>query len=49
MIGFFKPAKHIERMPEEKIAKSYSKLRLQVFLGVFIGYAGYYLVRKIFQ
>jgi MFS transporter, OPA family, glycerol-3-phosphate transporter len=49
MIGFFKPAKHIKRMPEEKIAKSYSKLRLQVFLGVFIGYAGYYLVRKNFS
>jgi len=49
MIGFFKPAKHIERMPEEKISKSYSRLRLQVFLGVFIGYASYYLVRKNFS
>lgn len=28
--------------------KKYKKLRLQVFLGIFIGYAGYYLVRKNF-
>ena len=29
-------------------AKKYKKLRLQVFLGIFVGYAGYYLVRKNF-
>ncbi|HFS67362.1 MAG TPA: glycerol-3-phosphate transporter [Flavobacteriia bacterium] len=28
--------------------KKYSKLRFQVFIGIFVGYAGYYLVRKNF-
>jgi len=31
-----------------KTDKKYSKLRLQVFIGIFVGYAGYYLVRKNF-
>ena len=33
-------------LPEEKIGPTYKRLRLQVFMGAFIGYAGYYLVRK---
>lgn len=49
MFNFLKPAPHKERMPEEKIDSSYKKLRLQVFLGIFIGYAGYYLIRKNFS
>lgn len=36
-------------IPEGKVDKEYKKLRLQVFLGIFIGYAGYYLVRKNFS
>lgn len=36
-------------MEKGKIDKEYKKLRLQVFLGIFIGYAGYYLVRKNFS
>ncbi len=31
-----------------EIDKKYIKFRLQVFIGIFIGYAGYYLVRKNF-
>ncbi len=46
---FLKPAAHREALPIEKIDPEYKKLRLQVFLGIFIGYAGYYLVRKNFS
>ena len=49
MIGIFKPAPHIERLSEKRVNSSYPRLRLQVFLGVFIGYAAYYLVRKNFS
>ncbi|WP_026679412.1 glycerol-3-phosphate transporter [Fictibacillus gelatini] len=48
MLKMFQPAPHVDRLPEDKIDKAYKKLRLQVFLGIFIGYAGYYLVRKNF-
>jgi len=33
-------------LPEEKIASEYKRMRLKVFLGAFLGYAAYYLVRK---
>lgn len=36
-------------MPAEKIDGAYKLLRWQVFIGIFIGYAGYYLVRKNFS
>ncbi|RXQ97345.1 glycerol-3-phosphate transporter [Ancylomarina salipaludis] len=49
MIGFLKPAAHKELLPENKIDPTYKRLRLQVFLGIFLGYAGYYLVRKVFS
>ena len=35
-------------LPKEKIDPTYKRLRWQVFFGIFIGYAGYYLVRKNF-
>ena len=34
---------------ESKIDSTYKRLRLQVFLGIFFGYAGYYLIRKNFS
>jgi len=34
---------------KEKIDPTYKRLRWQVFIGIFIGYAGYYLVRKNFS
>ena len=46
---FFKPAPHAERLPADRVDSEYRKLRLQVFLGIFIGYAGYYFVRKTFH
>ena len=48
MIGIFKPAPHIERVPEERIDEEYKRNKMKVFLGIFIGYAAYYLVRKNF-
>jgi OPA family glycerol-3-phosphate transporter-like MFS transporter len=48
MIGFLKPASHRQPIADEEVDGQYSRLRLQVFLGIFIGYAGYYLVRKNF-
>ena len=45
----FKPAPHAERLPADRVDSEYRKLRLQVFLGIFIGYAGYYFVRKNFS
>ncbi len=49
MIGFFKPPRHRPQLPDERIDASYTRLRYQVFLGIFVGYAGYYLVRKNFS
>ncbi len=48
MIGFLKPAPHKDEIGEEKKDGEYKRLRFQVFIGIFIGYAGYYLVRKNF-
>ena len=47
-MNFLKPAKHIKPLPENQVDDTYKRLRLQVFLGIFIGYAGYYLLRKTF-
>ncbi|MDW6055501.1 glycerol-3-phosphate transporter [Bacillus paralicheniformis] len=49
MLKLFKPAPPIERMPDDQIDLEYKKFRLQVFLGIFIGYAAYYLIRKNFS
>ncbi|MCL6269378.1 glycerol-3-phosphate transporter [Sansalvadorimonas sp. 2012CJ34-2] len=48
MIGFLKPPAHKEPLPKEKVDSTYQRLRWRVFIGIFIGYAGYYLVRKNF-
>lgn len=49
MLSLFRPAPPIERLPDEKIDSEYRKYRLKVFLGIFIGYAAYYLLRKNFS
>ena len=36
-------------LPEEQIPSTYRRYRWQVFVGIFIGYAAYYLLRKNFQ
>lgn len=42
------PAPHVARLPDSTIASHYKRLRWQIFCGIFVGYAGYYLVRKNF-
>ena len=49
MLHLLKPVPHKPVIAEEKIDPVYKKLRVQVFLGIFIGYIGYYLVRKNFS
>lgn len=34
------------RLPDAEVDAKYPRLRLQVFLGIFIGYAGFYLIRN---
>ncbi|MBT3890385.1 MAG: glycerol-3-phosphate transporter, partial [Planctomycetaceae bacterium] len=46
MYGFLKPPAQQEDFDFE--SRFYSRMRWQVFLGIFVGYAGYYLVRKNF-
>jgi OPA family glycerol-3-phosphate transporter-like MFS transporter len=46
MIGFLKSAPSIDRLPPDQIKPEYRRLRRQVFAGIFVGYAAYYLVRN---
>ncbi|HEY0209356.1 glycerol-3-phosphate transporter [Acerihabitans sp.] len=48
MLRLFKPAVHRPRVPEHGVDPLYRRLRRQLFLGIFFGYAAYYLVRKNF-
>lgn len=43
---FLDPPKAKAALPAEKVDKTYKMMRIKVFLGAFLGYAGYYLVRK---
>lgn len=49
MARFLAPPAYKPEMEAEKIPSAYTKLRWQVFLGIFIGYAGFYIVRKNFS
>ena len=46
MIGWLKPAPFATPLPAAEVDPAYRKLRRQVFGGIFIGYAAYYLVRN---
>ncbi|MEX2149426.1 MAG: phosphoglycerate transporter protein PgtP [Steroidobacteraceae bacterium] len=46
MIGFLKPAVFAVPLPPDQVDPCYRRLRRRVYLGIFIGYAGYYLVRN---
>ncbi|GAC42716.1 MFS transporter [Paenibacillus popilliae] len=48
MFGWLKKAPAIPRLPEHMIAKMYRIFRMRTIIGIFIGYAGYYLVRSNF-
>ena len=49
MLGIFAPAAHRLPLPADRIDPLYRRLRWQIFAGIFIGYAGYYLLRKNFS
>ncbi|MDR2362733.1 MAG: phosphoglycerate transporter protein PgtP [Prevotellaceae bacterium] len=49
MLNFLQPPAHQPAIAPEKVDAHYKRLRWQVFIGVFIGYAAYYLVRKNFS
>ena len=46
MFGLLRPAPEVPRLPAERVDSEYRRLRRQVFLGIFTGYAAYYLVRN---
>ena len=46
MLKFLQPPAHKPAQTGPEADAKYTRLRLQVFLGAFIGYAGFYLVRK---
>jgi len=48
MFNFLKPPAPKQMLPENEIDPVYKRLRWQVFIGIFVGYIGYYLVRKVF-
>lgn len=48
MASFLTPPPHKAELPKEQIDSTYRALRWKVFIGIFVGYAGYYLVRKNF-
>lgn len=46
---FPSPAAHQPLLPPDKVKSIYSKERIKVFIGIFLGYAAYYFVRKNFS
>jgi MFS transporter, OPA family, glycerol-3-phosphate transporter len=46
MIGLLGPAPDVPRLPADRIDPEYRRQRRQVFVGIFVGYAAYYLVRN---
>jgi len=46
MCGLLSPAAPAPRLPVDRIDPEYRRLRRQVFVGIFVGYAAYYLVRN---
>ncbi|MEO8361974.1 MAG: MFS transporter, partial [Vicinamibacteria bacterium] len=46
MLDLLRPAPFAEPLPKDQVDSTYKRLRTQVFVGIFIGYAGYYLVRN---
>lgn len=49
MYGIFKPAAFKPMLTADKIDPTYRRLRWQVFMGIFLGYAAYYVVRSNFD
>lgn len=49
MLKFLQPPAYKSELPADKVDSTYKNYRWQVFLGIFIGYAGFYIVRKNFS
>ena len=49
MASFLAPPAYKPERTDANVDADYKKLRWQVFVGIFIGYAGFYLVRKNFS
>jgi len=45
LFHLYKPAPFVERLPDDQIEPAYRRYRAQMLLTIFVGYAGYYLVR----
>ncbi|MBX9670140.1 MAG: phosphoglycerate transporter protein PgtP [Candidatus Obscuribacterales bacterium] len=43
--NFFRPAPHVQRLTADRIDPEYKRYRAQILGTIFVGYAGYYLVR----
>jgi OPA family glycerol-3-phosphate transporter-like MFS transporter len=46
LLSFMAAPPPAPRLDDATVARRYPRLRLQVFLGIFIGYAAYYLIRN---
>ena len=44
--NLFKPAPFIQRLPDDQVDPEYKRYRAQILSTIFVGYAGYYLVRS---
>lgn len=49
MANFLTPPAFKPERTDDRVDADYKRLRWQVFIGIFIGYAGFYLVRKNFS
>ena len=45
-LGFLSAPPAKPRLPQQEVDRLYPRLRMQVFLGIFLGYAGFYLIRN---
>lgn len=45
-LGILAPPPKVEQRPRDEQREVYPRLRFQVFAGIFIGYAGFYLIRN---
>ena len=45
-LDFLAPPKHKPELPADQVKKTYTAMRWKVFIGIDLGYAAYYLVRK---
>ncbi len=49
ILNIYKPAPHREKIPPNEVPREYERYRTQIMVTIFIGYAGYYLVRQNFS